>query len=166
MTKVRWKSYEDLDREAKELVSDALILEPDSPAKNIAQRIIDQCEPEFVEALGRMLVARCLKRLVGVARRRIAEAMPAEPSLFPEWSNLPSRVAVGHDRLPLSSLNVSQLRAYLRVLQQKQREQTAQLRVTREIEQVEALLGLMLRYVDRTHQRITVGEVARLECGE
>ncbi len=160
MTNLRWKSLEDLDREAKELVSDALILEPDSPAKNIAQRILDQCEVEFLEALGRMLVARYLKRLVGVARRKIAAAQPKEPLLFPEWNALPERIPISDGvKAPLRNANISQLRAYLRTLELKQAEQTAALRVTREIEQVLALIDLMGRYAARSHG-ITAGEVA------
>ncbi len=163
MSTLIWKSLEDLDREAKELVSDALVLEPDSPAKNIAQRILDQCEPDFITALGRMLVARYLKRLVGVERRKVAAAQPKEQPLFPEWNALPERLTLpGGVKVGLRQAHTTELRTYLGVLQDKQRDQLAQLRITREIEQMEALLDLMGKYAGRYHG-ITVAEVAALQ---
>jgi hypothetical protein len=155
------RSLEDLQKEALEFTTNWLILEPELPAEMLADRIVSEAEPELLQPLGRVLLVRHFAGLVKSVRTQQRATKPKPAPLFPEWEALPARIITPAGRVSLKAANVTQLRAYLKVLQERQAERMEGSKLQRRIEQVEALIGLMREHAGAKHG-ITAAEVAAI----
>jgi hypothetical protein len=156
------KSPEALAQDALDLACNALILEPELPAAILAEHILAEADSDLVRDLGRILLAQHFVKLVKLLRAQQRSARPKPAPLFPEWAALPVRIVTPDGRASLATANATQLRAYLKILRERQEARIEGTQLRRRIEQVEALLALMRKHAAKKHG-ITVGEVAELE---
>lgn len=152
------RSAKDLETESREAVKRALILHPNLPAIHLSEIIVnEEVEPEFVAELGRALTIRHFAKAIRSERRaEKAKEQPA-PLLFPELDQLPQRISTAEGTRPkLESATISQLRAYIRMLNKKHWERIAQL---------QALIAIMEKY-SGPKRKFTVRQVAEWEANE
>jgi hypothetical protein len=150
-TEAPQKTLRDLEIEVLEVVKNALILYPKLPAAQLADLVFQ----ESVE-LGSVLLTRYLVRLINAGRRE-ARAKPETEPMFPGLEHLPQRIVTPEGKRPLlAKATATEIRTYVKSLNEKHRERIAEL---------QELLKIMGKYI--THNRgITPAEVARLELGE
>jgi hypothetical protein len=153
------RSAKDLESESREAVKRALILHPNLPAIHLSEIIVnEEIEPEFMSELGRVLIIRHFAKAIRSERRaekeKTAEPMPP---LFPGLDQLPQRISATDGTRPrLESATVSQLRAYIKMLNKKHWERIAQL---------QSLIAIMEKY-SGPRRGFTVKQVADWEAGD
>lgn len=144
------QNAEQLEKEALELIQNQLTLHPDEPASTISEFCISEADRVFVAELGHVLVLEYFTRLIKSARRT-ASPPPVTAPLFPELEHLPKRIVTPDGKRPLlAKSNISQVRAYLKSVNARHKEEITDLR---------AVLKTMIEYA-REERGITVAEVA------
>jgi hypothetical protein len=147
------RSVKDLETERLEIVRNGLVLHPDLPAIQLSEILVNEADPGFLAEFGRSLCVQAFARTI-VSERRNATAQEPRPSLF-GFDDLPRRIITKDGkRPPFEDANATQLRAYLKTLNNKHRERIAQ---------VKEVLKIMGKYT-RKKRGITVAQASLLEA--
>ena len=146
-------SIAELTKTAEELVTNALILEPQLPPPIMAERIISMAEPVFAVELGRSLMIDYFSRLIRSERAKRATIQ--QPRL-PGCEHLPLRITGKRDRrVALSMATFSDIRQYCWALGRKHLDRK---RVDPKLVEAKALM-IRMRKPSKKNPGITVGEV-------
>ena len=148
---------EDTLREARDVVANAVILNPTMPAVQLARYLAQHAEPELATSLNEILAYDFYTREIRKERRKQSTA--AQP-MFPGFDLIPATLPTAdHKRVGLMDANYSDIRAYCWYLA-KQRSQQA--RNDPKLKQARALKEKMRRYAVN-EKGITVRQVLALE---
>jgi hypothetical protein len=138
------------------LVENAAILHPQEPVDDVVRSLIhDDRDPLFspLDEFASVLLIRFLQRAIQSHRRKV-RPKPAQIVLFRELSHLPRRILTAEGKRPLlANATISQVRWYVKLLNQRHYERT------QELNQV---VKAMEKYVGPS-RGLTVSEVARME---
>lgn len=146
--------------ECESVARDALALYPDMPALELAGRMAEFADPEFIAALDAQLRTRFWVRTILELRARERREKDAQDWLFPAiqeiTAKLPARIPVGNKKtVPRGQIVYENLEQYLKVLNRRDRE--------RHKKRIAAVLALMKLWPARSKktQGITLSEVDR-----
>ena len=149
----------ELEKVAAELAENAALLEPKTPAENLAIRIIEEAEPDFLAELGRMLMVGHFTRLVRAARAAQSKA-DRQQLLLPGYAHLPIRIIGKRDRrLALRTATYADVQRYCKFLGRQHRERKDN---DAKLAEANELLEKMRKASKKT-RGITVAEVLGLE---
>ena len=150
-------SDSELEAQVLGLVQNAVILRPADSAEWIAGSIPSENQGEWcLGEFSARLLDRYLIRAVRAERRKL-RPKPTQIVLFRELANLPRRILTAEGKRPLlANATISQVRWYVKLLNQRHYERTQDLG---------QVVKLMEKYVGPT-RGLTVLEVARMEASE
>ena len=158
-----------VEADVLELVQNAIILNPKDTAFELAQTLlaevgvatvgIDTTEAGVLGKLGplfdlaQVLMRQYLIRAIN-AERRMAHPRPEQPPLFPGIDNLPRRIVTAEGKRPLlAKSTATQIREYVKSLNNKHRDRIAGL---------QSVLEIMGKYTPK-NRKLTAQAVAALE---
>jgi hypothetical protein len=160
MTLTLSRSLSELQFEMNRLVENAQIEYSKLPAVQVAEKALESAEPDVVAQYGRVLLLGDLQRRIRAVR--LKEARAARPQFsFPGLEKLPPRITVADGtRCKLQDARITQLRAYLKVLNRQHKDRRS---ADPRIVETKSLIKVVTRH-SRKHRNITVGEVAVIEA--
>jgi hypothetical protein len=143
-----------------ESAANLLILEPEIQKAVAAERIIREAEPEFLSQLTQHLLSQFALTVVGAEKAKVAKASQPAQLVLPGFERIPRKITIGDgQKIALSEAKQSDLRKYLKALNQKDRNRHT---TNPKIAEVKALIEVMGRH-SRKHRGITYAEVVELE---
>ncbi len=150
------RSLRELEPEVLELIRNEMILCPDAASGTIARDLWEMNTEGLFSELGRVLSWHYVSRIVMAERRKARPKSDPEPALFPYLKlAVPRRIATPEGKRPLlAKSTATEIRAYVKTLNNRHREQIAGL---------QAVLEIMEKYT-RDHRGMTVAEVAQREA--
>jgi hypothetical protein len=148
--------------EAREVVLNALILNPNMRAVELADSLTATLNSELSDRLAAVLIRELFARMIRAARRK-QSAADRRQSLIPGFEHLPRIIPISEDgtSTELLAANTYDVREYLRILMQGHRARTDN---DPRVKEARLLLDKMRKYSTRPGNKgITVRQVMLLE---
>jgi len=154
MGKTKPGSVGEIEAEILELVRNNMILRPKMPAAILADTIWLEEGQDALRPMAGILMRRHLERIINAERRKLRPKLETAP-LFPDLElPVPRRIVTPEGKRPLlAKCTVTQIRAYVKSLNNRHRDKIAGL---------QAVVEIMERHT-RQNRGLTAAAVAAIE---